>query len=226
MYDSEKDPAFKAERREKILSTAFRLFAERKIDAVSMEEIARESGCGRRTLNRYYDNKPVLVVAVSAWAWERFREKNEMRRPSRNFEGMSAAAVFEFYLDSFLELYRSRMDLLRFNQFFNVYIRSEKVDQDTLKPFQVFIQGIRDKFHKMYLLAGKDRTVRTDIPEEEIFSTTLHLMLAAVTRYAVGLVYIPENSFDALKELTKQKDMLIKEYCCGVQNSTSQMEVL
>ena len=41
MYDSNTDPDFKAVRREKILSTAFRLFTERKIDDVSMEEIAR-----------------------------------------------------------------------------------------------------------------------------------------------------------------------------------------
>ena len=68
-------------------------------------------------------------------------------------------------------------DLLRFNQFFNVYIQSENIE-----------------------------------PEEEMFSTTLHLMLAAVTRYAVGLVYIPEGGFDAEKELEKQKEALLIRY--------------
>lgn len=213
MYDSDKDPAFKAERREKILSTAFRIFSERKIDEVSMEEIARESGCGRRTLNRYFDNKHVLVVAVSAWGFERFRVENISRRPSIDFGGMAAAGIYEFLLDSFLELYRSRKDLLRFNQFFNVYIRSEKIDKDTLKPYQGIMLGIREQFHKVYLLGGKDGTLRTDIPEEEMFSTTLHLMLAAVTRYAIGLVYIPGKDFDAMSELVRLKDMLMREFC-------------
>ena len=45
-----------------------------------------------------------------------------------------------------------------------------------------------------------------------MFSTTLHLMLAAVTRYAVGLVYIPENGLDAEKELEKLKEALLMRY--------------
>ena len=46
-----------------------------------------------------------------------------------------------------------------------------------------------------------------------MFSTTLHLMLAAVTRYAMGLVYIPEKGFDPVKELTMLKEMLLAKYC-------------
>ena len=64
----------------------------------------------------------------------------------------------------------------------------------------------------VYTRAAQDHTVRTDEPEEEMFSTTLHLMLAAVTRYAVGLVYIPESGFDAEKELEKMKMALLHEY--------------
>ena len=53
----------------------------------------------------------------------------------------------------------------------------------------------------MYTRAEQDHTIRIDETEEEMFSTTLHLMFAAVTRYAVGLVYIPKSGFDAEKEL-------------------------
>ena len=64
----------------------------------------------------------------------------------------------------------------------------------------------------MYLKAEQDHTIRTDEPEELMFSKTLHLMLAVVTRYAVGLVYTPENGFDPEKELLFQKNMILKEY--------------
>ena len=38
------------------------------------------------------------------------------------------------------------------------------------------------------------------------------MMLAAVTRYAIGLVYIPEGGFDAVKELEKLKEALLMRY--------------
>ena len=58
----------------------------------------------------------------------------------------------------------------------------------------------------------EDKTIRTGEPEEKMFSTTLHLMLAAVTRYAVGLIYIPEKDFEPEKEIEVLKDMLMEKY--------------
>jgi hypothetical protein len=40
-------------------------------------------------------------------------------------------------------------------------------------------------------------------------------MLAAVTRYAVGLVYIPESGFDAMEELETMKTALYRMYHKG-----------
>lgn len=177
-----------------------------------MVEVAKECGFGTTTMYRYYSTKPKLVVAVAAWKWEQFQEENRRRRPGSDPAGMKAAEIFEFYLDSFLELYRKHRDLLRFNQFFNVYVRAEHIDAGTLQPYRDMIGNLRMRFHEMYQRAKQDNTLRTDVPEEDMFSTTLHLMLAAVTRYAVGLVYIPEQGFDALKELELQKEMLFAQY--------------
>lgn len=49
---SEKD-----ERREKIIDVAFRLFVNKKIESVTMGEIAKEAGIGRATLFRYFPRK-------------------------------------------------------------------------------------------------------------------------------------------------------------------------
>ena len=141
-----------------------------------------------------------------------FQEENQKRRPNADIAKMMAAEIFEFYLDSFLELYRDHKDLLRFNQFFNVYVQSEHIGTETLQPYQKMIEGLKEGFHGMYLKARQDKTLRTDEPEEKMFSKTLHLMLAAVTRYAVGLVYIPESGFDAMEELETMKEMLLDRY--------------
>lgn len=81
-----------------------------------------------------------------------------------------------------------------------------------MKPYQDIIEGLKVGFHVMYTRAEQDHTIRTDETEGEMFSATLRLMLAAVTRYSVGLVYIPESGFDAEKELEKQKEALLMRY--------------
>ncbi len=52
------------ERKLKILDTAFDIFVERTIEAVSMGEIAEAAGVGRATLFRYYPSKLELVIEV------------------------------------------------------------------------------------------------------------------------------------------------------------------
>ena len=81
-----------------------------------------------------------------------------------------------------------------------------------MKPYRDIIEELKPEFHVLYARAEQDHTLRTDESEEEMFSTTLHLMLAAVTRYAVGLVYIPESGLDAEKELEKLKEAMLLRY--------------
>lgn len=212
MRNKEKDAAQMAIKRRDFLEKAYELFTKKNIESVTMIEVARECGYGKMTLYRYFSTKPELVVAVAAWIWGQTIRENQERRPNADFEGMTAAQIFEFYLESFIELYRNHRDLLRFNQFFNIYIQSERIDPEVMKPYRDIIEGLRTSFHVVYERAEQDHTIRTDEPEEEMFSTTLHLMLAAVTRYAVGLVYIPESGFDAEKELKVLKSAILREY--------------
>ncbi|MBE7009191.1 MAG: hypothetical protein E7422_08665 [Ruminococcaceae bacterium] len=53
-------------------------------------------------------------------------------------------------------------------------------------------------------------TLRMDTDEETMFLTTLHLMLAVVTRYAVGLVY--RSGADPEQELLFQRDLLLQRF--------------
>ena len=100
--------------------------------------------------------------------------------------------------------------MLRFNQFFNVYVESEDISEESMKPFKDVIVRIIERFHMIYQKALVDHTVRTDIEEKEMFSECLHLMLAAVTRYAVGLVY--DAGVDPEKELMLLKALLMREF--------------
>ena len=212
MRNLERDAIAEAKRRQAFLEHGFALFSSKSIEGISLQDVAKASGYGIATLYRYYSTKARFAVEIAKWQWGEFFKENRKRRPSDNFEGMTAADMFDFYLDTFLELYRKNHALLRFNQYLNVYIRSESVDADTVELYRAQMKPITDFFHLLYERGRQDGTIRTDIPEEEILSTTIHLMLAAVTRYAVGLVYQPERGFDAQKELGALKELLFSKY--------------
>lgn len=208
-----KSPAKTEATRNAFLEKSYELFSAKTIESVTMSEIAEASGYRNMTLYRYFPSKPVLVVAVSAWKWDQFAQEIWDSWEKEGYDDkMSAAVHFELYLDFFLKLFKDHRDFLSFNQCFNVYIRSERIDLGTLGPYREMIGRMKDHFHNtVYLKAQQDHTIRTDETEEEILSKTLHLMLAAVTRYAVGLLYT-ESGFDAVKELEFLKTVILEKY--------------
>ncbi len=193
--------------RQRILETGFRIFAEQTIEKVKMADVAKVAGIGVTTVYRYYKSKPELVLAVSISAWKRYLDTVARRIDSTK---VTAAEEYEYCLDLFLDLYRNHRDLLRFNQFFNVYVQNEEITPEVLKPYIEIVSGLEAVFEAMYEKAREDHTLRTDIPAKEMMLTTTHLMLAVATRYAVGLVY--EGGVDPEKELILQKSMLLREF--------------
>ncbi len=207
-----KDTLQMAEKRKVFVEKAYSLFSEKNIESVSLQNIADASGYGIATLYRYFTNKPALVIEVAAWKWEQVTDGFLKRRDATEAtHRMNSREALELFLDSFIGLYRNHRDVLRFNQFFNIYIQAVDVDPKAMEPYQGVTSRLGEQFHRIYDKALGDGKVRTDIPDGEMFSTTLHLMLAAVTRYAVGLAYKPPG-FDAEKELEVLKNALLAQY--------------
>lgn len=193
--------------RQRILETGFRVFAERTIDKVTMQEVADAAGIGVATVYRYYSTKPALVLGINGWIWERYLPQTIRKEQT---DRMTAAQRLEYYLDTYLDLYRNHRDMLRFNQFFNIYRESEHLPDEALQPYQAVMQQVADRFHEICELGKRDGTIRTDVPEREMLFATLHLMLAAATRFAVGLAF--DGGLDPERELVLLKNMLLKEY--------------
>ena len=206
----EMDAIRMAKTNQRILAGAYRAFAERTIEGNTMNDVAKEAGLGVASVYRYYPTKPDLVLGVSAWAWEKFYKEYVDRVSGKEIENRTGAEDFENYLDSFLYLYREHSDMLRFNQNFNLYMRSGEIPADRMNPYTEMIRAQARRFSITYQKGKEDGTLRTDMPEEEMFSATMHLMLAVVTRYAVGLAYM--EGTDIEKELNLQKRMLMREF--------------
>ena len=172
-----------------------------------MANVANKAGIGIATLYRYYRTKPELVVAVGTHVWSNFIRDYT---PIRNDDKMTAVEELEFLLDSFLELYKNHKKLLCFNQFFNIYIRNEAVPKKALNSYNEMVDKLAKRFHRIYVKGENDKTLCTEMSEKEMFLSIVHLMLAAVTRYAIGLVY--EKDSESYKELILLKNMIMREF--------------
>ena len=208
----EKDELEMANRREAMLNEGFRLFSEKGIAAVTMQEVANACGVGVATLYRYYKTKPELVIAISARKWEEFGKFVKSEQERKKIDKMSAARRLEFYLDCYILLYKNHKDILRFNQDFNNYVRNEKIPPEQLVPYLKAISTYAGMFHGLYEKGKSDGTIYTDLPEEKMFATTSHIMLAVAVRYAQGLVYAAEHEADRTEEYELLKHMIMREY--------------
>ncbi len=205
-----------AAKNQRILENGFRLFAENTIEKVKMTDVAEASGIGIASLYRYYNTKTDLVLAISVWVWEKYLEENTGMQEYTERKGWPAAKRFGFFLETFLDLYRNHRDILRFNQFFNIYVRTEGIAAASMEGYMKMVRSLEERFAGLYRKGQQDGTLRTDLSEKKMFSATLHLMLAAVTRYAVGLIY--EEETDPEEELRLQKELLMRRFCILPEN--------
>ncbi len=212
MRNLERDELEMSERRERMLETGFRIFAEKGIEAVPMQDVAQACGLGIATLYRYYRNKLAFVIAIGAKKWEEFFLEVEAEFERRGGELMNAAEELDFYLNAYILLYREHPDMLRFNQNFNGYVQHEQATDEQLIDYLRAAEPFAKKFHRVYEKGVRDGSIRTDEPEQIMFNTTMHIMLAVAGRFAQGVVIRTDDPEDLTKELMILKRMILSQY--------------
>ncbi|HZY64638.1 MAG TPA: helix-turn-helix domain-containing protein [Rubrobacteraceae bacterium] len=98
-----------ARNRRRILATARRLFEERGVTRVSMEEIARESGVGKGTLYRRFPHKGLLCQALLDEPTRKFQEETLRMIGVRGPGALEKLAAF---LESVVYFTEENLDLL------------------------------------------------------------------------------------------------------------------
>lgn len=212
LRNTEKDELEMTARREKMLAEGFRLFSEKGIGQVTMQQIADACDTGIATLYRYYNTKLTFVIAIGTQKWEQFGETIRKLRLKYDTAHMNAATELEFYFDCYIMLYTDHKDLLCFNQDFNNYVQHEGATLEQMKSYLEAISTFAAMFREVYEKGKIDGTIRTDLPEEKMFAATSHIMIAVAVRYAQGLLWMPGNEADRTEEYKLLKRMLLREY--------------
>ena len=215
MRDARKDAIGMAARRERLLEAGFRLMSAHTIEAVTLQEIADEAKIGIATLYRYFKAKPDLVIEIGTNIWKRYYVEVEKEYARLNGPAMNAAEELEFFLDSIIELYRSRRDVLRFNRNFDTYVQHERCTAAQMRPYNDAVAVFAKKFHTVVRKARADGMIDIRVSEPRLFVNLLYTMLSVAGKYAEGLVYPPDGERDMTDELEAIKRMILDSLTGG-----------
>lgn len=201
------------EKREIVIETAFKLFAENKIEPVTMTVVADNCNMGVASIYRYFGTKKELVIAVAAKKWREYYSELQKYYKELNVDKMTAAQELEFYIDRYIDLYNENNDLLNFNANFGIYIGSEDTTKDEMRPYNSIIDKFINRFHMLYKKAQDDKTIRTDISERSILYNIMYTMMSALSKYSTNIIHSADQDRNYEKEICQLKDMYLEYYC-------------
>lgn len=201
------------EKREIVIETAFKLFAENKIEPVTMTVVADNCNMGVASIYRYFGTKKELVIAVAAKKWREYYSELQKYYKELNVDKMTAAQELEFYIDRYIDLYNENSDLLNFNANFGIYIGSEDTTKDEMRPYNSIIDKFVNRFHMLYKKAQDDKTIRTDISERSILYNIMYTMMSALSKYSTNIIHSADQDRNYEKEICQLKDMYLEYYC-------------
>ncbi|MFB4274636.1 TetR/AcrR family transcriptional regulator [Nonomuraea sp. MTCD27] len=104
-----------ARNREKVLAAAARLFAEKGVDAVSMDAVAAEAGVGKGTLFRRFGDKSGLAVALLD-SRERDLQQRILSGPPPLGPGAPARERLAAFVAAYLDYLFAHLDLVRMSE--------------------------------------------------------------------------------------------------------------
>ncbi len=107
-----------------------------------------------------------------------------------------------------MDLYRKQPEALRFDLYFRVYARNERLPEDQTRACSGAVEELKKKFGEIYAAAGKDGSLKTDIGEGEMFSFILNTLLFFCSRGSANLSYAEGSGCE--KELSLLRDMLLR----------------
>lgn len=210
----ERDRREAQQRKDRLIEEGFRLFSKYGIDAVSLQRVADAAEVGAATMYKYFQTKEKLVVAISAKVWSEVWRDVLTRGAPDDLERLTAYQGIALYADQIIFLYQEKPELLYFSSEYKTFICHKGVAEEQLREHLDVLEPIRDLFHRMYERAKVDGSIRTDISEQQMFTTVIITMLSVAERYAQGIVWANDHKSDHTQELVFLKEMLLA-WCAG-----------
>lgn len=205
----ERDEREAVRRKEQLILAGFELFSIEGIETVSLNAVAKKADVGIATMYNYFQNKLNLVVAISTAMWSDVWKKTLLSVSEAEFKRMNAYELAELYCNNIIDLYLERPEVLRFSANYKTFVNRVGATEEQYRDQLDALKPISQIFHLKYEEAKQDKSIRTDIPEKEIFSMIALTMLSMAERYAQGIVWAKSHEYDYRQELIYLKEMIL-----------------
>ena len=215
-YTEERD-AIKIQRMNRIMEAAFKLFSEKGIDTITMNDIAKKAEIGVASLYRYYETKEQIAIQTSIWAWEKQKDFIMPLLMENDYESISGLEQIKKVISLFIKLYESQSDFLRYIYFFDSYAVRSKINNQALKDYEKLILSIKKIISQAITKGIKDNSINEKYKnnEELLYFTITHTMFSTIQKLALSknLLAIDTNQ-NNIQELKMLSDILIS----GIKN--------
>lgn len=199
----------------KIVKSAREQFALKGIIGSKLKDIAKNAKVGEATLYRHFKDKAELakLVAFDYWVEEStfLTEYMEVKFVG-NLTGLQKVIVF---LQIFKESYVNHRPFLKFlEDFDNFMMRFD--NHNVPSSFEEMILEIKGIFIEFVHEGVKDKSIREDVVDEELYGFVSQVMISTIQQLAIRTGYLQsDNGLDTIKLL----DNLIEMFVCFIKNS-------
>lgn len=173
-----------AQRKERIIETAFHLFCRHGIDKVTIADIAKNAQVGEATIYRYFTSKPMLVFHTLNILWEEISGEIEKRvDETEGYDQMTGLQQISVQLNSCRQLYEKRADYVLFSYESKLYLFRNQIFL-SMEQYDALMKEI--KIHCVSALerGKKDGSIPAARSSEDLF----YAIWGAVRGYIVKIV--------------------------------------
>jgi AcrR family transcriptional regulator len=177
----------KTARREALLASARKLYAKSGVENVSMEDVARDAGCTRRTLYAYFESWDDLCIHV-------FVEGVGLRW-QHQVEAMNAVTGAEAKLkawgESYWEYAKLHPEILHLQSFIDYrHVDLANVGPDARHQYRSTIDPVVEEMRATFNTGQMDGSLRAELDADSCLSQYAHALRAVMNR-----VLFPGESF-------------------------------
>lgn len=197
----------KSERKKVIIETAKKLFIDRGLQEVQMQEIAEAAQIGIATLFRYFPKKEHLVISVANSVLQEMEShiSSIIDQPKTAYEKLEE--ILEYYINITND---SRIKLIRFHQSFDIYTATVEYPLSATEPYMETREHFAKTVMRVIEQGRYDASLRMDSDLELTVMTIIHnISLFGIKVATTSPIEKIETSCDPMDQLQLLKTIFL-----------------